>query len=56
MDSTQYYNRYKKRDKLHKLTKQQPFNMLLKNKYKQYKNKLTEIISKAKYLYSQNSL
>jgi len=30
----------KKRDKLHKLSRQQPFNILLKNKYKKYRNKL----------------
>jgi hypothetical protein len=36
---------------LHKLSKQEPFNINLKNKYKQYRNKLTEIIAKAKYSY-----
>lgn len=41
----------KKRDKLRKLSRQQPFDMALKNKYKTYRNKLTEIISKAKQTY-----
>jgi len=40
-----------KRDKLHKLSKQEPFNTHLKNKYKQYRNKLTEIIAEAKHAY-----
>ncbi|KAL4089448.1 hypothetical protein QTP88_024483 [Uroleucon formosanum] len=44
-------NAIKKRDKLHKLSKQEPFNINLKNKYKQFRNKLTEIIAKAKYSY-----
>jgi len=44
-------NAIKKRDKLHKLSKQEPFNINLKNKYKQYRNKLTEIIAKVKYSY-----
>jgi len=34
-------------DKLHKQTKEEPFNTYLKNKYKQYRNKLTEIIAQA---------
>jgi hypothetical protein len=37
-----------KTDKLYILTKQQPFNTSLINKYKTYINKLTDIITKQK--------
>jgi hypothetical protein len=36
------------RNKLHTLTRRQPFNLLLINKYKTYRNKLTDIIFKQK--------
>lgn len=45
-------NSMKKRDKLHLLLRKQPFNTQLKEKYKQYRNKLNKVIhsSKTKYL------
>lgn len=36
---------------MHKLSRQELFNILIKNKYKQYRNKLTVIIAKAKHSY-----
>jgi len=44
-------NSIKKRDKLHKLSRKEPFNILLKSKYKKYRNKLSEIIAKSKINY-----
>lgn len=46
----------KKRDKLHTLTRQQPFNTTLINSYKKYRNKLSDIIAKQKQNYYREAI